>query len=41
MDSKMWCLVSIIEHFEELKELWKWYLKEYKDTETMARKIGV
>ena len=34
-------LVSIIEHFEELKELWKWYLKEYKDTETMARKIGV
>ena len=27
-------LVSIIQHYEELKELWKWCLKEYKDTET-------
>ena len=34
-------LVSIIQHYEELKELWKWYLKEYKDTETKARIIGV
>ena len=34
-------LVSIIQHYEELKELWKWYLKLYKDTETKARIIGV
>ena len=34
-------LVSIIQHYEELKELWKWCLKEYKDTETKARIIGV
>ena len=33
--------VSIIQHYEELKELWKWCLKEYKDTETKARIIGV
>ena len=34
-------LVSIIQHYEELKELWKWCLKEYKDTETKARIVGV
>ena len=34
-------LVSIIQHYEELKELWKGCLKEYKDTETKARIIGV
>ena len=34
-------LVSIIQHYEELKESWKWCLKEYKDTETKARIIGV
>ena len=34
-------LVSIIQHYEEFKELWKWYLKEYKDTETKACIIGV
>ena len=34
-------LVSIIQHYEELKELWKWCLKECKDTETKARIIGV
>ena len=34
-------LVSIIQHYEELKELCKWYLKEYIDTETKARIIGV
>ena len=34
-------LVSIIQHYKELKELWKWYLKEYKDTETKPRIIGV
>ena len=34
-------LVSIIQHYEELRELWKWCLKEYKDTETKAGIIGV
>ena len=34
-------LVSIIQHYEELKELWKWCLKEHKDKETKARIIGV
>ena len=34
-------LVSIIQHYRELKELWKWCLKEYKDTEAKARIIGV
>ena len=34
-------LVSIIQHCEELKELWKWCLKEYKVTETKAHIIGV
>ena len=29
-------LVSIIQHYEELRELLKWCLKEYKDTETKA-----
>ena len=40
MVSKMWCF-SQYYHYEELKELWKWCLKEYKDTETKARIIGV
>ena len=30
-------LVSIIQHYEELKELRKWCLKEYKDTEINTR----
>ena len=34
-------LVSIIQHYKELRELWKWCLKEYKDPETKARIIGV
>ena len=34
-------LVSIIQHYKELKELWKWFLKEYKGTETKTRIIGV
>ena len=34
-------LVSIIQHYKELKELWKWCLKVYKDTETKAHIIGV
>ena len=34
-------LVSIIQHYEELKELSKWCLKEYKDTKTKARIIDV
>ena len=34
-------LVRIIQHYDELKELWKWCLKEYQDTETKARIIGV
>ena len=34
-------LVSIIQHYEELKELWKWCLKEHKDKENKAHIIGV
>ena len=34
-------LASIIQHYEELKELWKRCLKACKDTETKARIIGV
>ena len=34
-------LVSVVQHYEESKELWKWCLKEYKDTETKAHIIGV
>ena len=34
-------LVSIIQHYQEFKELWKWCLKEYKDTEIQARIIGI
>ena len=34
-------LVSIIQHYQEFKELWNWCLKEYKDTETQARIIGI
>ena len=34
-------LVSIIQHYEELKELWKRCLKQYKDTEIKASIIGV
>ena len=34
-------LVSIIQHYKDLKELWKWCLKEYKDMETKACLIGV
>ena len=34
-------LVSIIQHCKELKKLWKWCLKKYKDTETKACIIGV
>ena len=30
-------LVNIIQHYEELKELWKSYLKEYKVTEIKTR----
>ena len=30
-------LVSIIQHYEELKELRKWCLKEYKDIEINTR----
>ena len=33
-------LVSIIQHYEELKKLWKWCLKEYKDTNATPRIIG-
>ena len=32
-------LVSIIQHYEELKKIWKWCLKEYKGTETKLRII--
>ena len=38
---RLGALISIIQHYKELKELWKWCLKEYKDTETKARMIGV
>ena len=53
MDSKMFqgffsrwtvrcgTLVSIIQHYKKLKELWKWYLKQYKDGKTKARITGV
>ena len=34
-------LVSIIQHYKELKELWRSCLKEYKDTKTKAHIIGV
>ena len=34
-------LVSIIQHYEELKELLKWCLKEHKGKELKARIIGV
>ena len=40
-DARWTALVSIIQHYEELKELWKWCLKEYKVTETKADIIGV
>ena len=34
-------LVSINQHYKDLKELWKWCLKEYKDMETKACIISV
>ena len=34
-------LVSIIQHYKKLNELWCWCLEVYKDTETKARIIGV
>ena len=34
-------LVSIVQHYKKLKELWKWGLKEYKDKGTKTRIIGV
>ena len=34
-------LLSIIQHYKELGELWKWCLKEYKNTETKARIVDV
>ena len=34
-------LVSIVQHYKKLKELWKWGLKEYKDRGTKIRIIGV
>ena len=53
MDSKMFqgffsrwtvrcgTLVSIIQHYKKLEELWKWYLKQYKDGKTKAHITGV
>ena len=34
-------LVSIIQHYKELKESWKRCLKEHKETETKAHTIGL
>ena len=39
--SKMWCFSQYYSNYEEVRELLKWCLKEYKHTETKARIIGV
>lgn len=34
-------LISILENYKELETLWDWCLKEYKDSESKARVLGV